>query len=427
MERIGIERAVNKYGLARGWSSNLLRTANGCNVLAFGLDAGARGVKLDEVRPDLIILDDVDDLEDSAEGIAKKYRTITQTVLPTGAKDAAVVFVQNLIHPRSIMAQTLSGEADMLRRRLQSPLVKAVEHLEYEGDGDGGYRVTGGEATWAGKPLETCEAEINKFGLVSFLRECQHEGNVGGQFFPEFEGMDYKGPGLDGRHVCLPEDIPAHWTKFGGLDWGYRAPFCFELFAVDERGNVSAIDEVYQPRLTNPQQAEAVRKCLVANGCNPSDVLITADPAMWAKKVDADGIAKADIEAFWAAGLRCVPANNNRQHGFSNFRDYLAKPGAFRAFKGKCSNLIRTMSLAVYSKTKTEDLDDDADSPPGHMDAVNAARYGLGQRILSSLPPAPGPQIQAFLTGPGGEDIPIHPPKSLPFALTQYEESEHYE
>jgi len=384
MERVGIDRAVNKYGLAKGWSSNLLRTANGCNVLAFGLDAGARGVKLDEVRPDLIVLDDVDDLDDNVEGIAKKYRTITQTVLPTGARDAAVVFVQNLIHPRSIMAQALSGEADMLRRRLQSPPVMAVKGLAYEGDGDGGYRVTAGVSTWEGKPLEACEAEINKFGLVSFLRECQHEGNVGGRFFSEFEGIDHGGPGVDGRHVCLPFDVPAHWTRFGGLDWGYRAPFAFILNAVDESGDVCAIDEVYTPGLTNPQQAEAVKRCLESNGCKLSDVLITADPSMWAKKVHSDGIARADIEDFWSVGLRCVQANNNRAHGFSNFRNYLASPGGFRAFKGKCPNLIRTMALAVFSKTSVEDLDDDADSPPGHMDIVNAERYGLGQRIRAS-------------------------------------------
>ena len=62
MEKCGIERAVNKYGYSKGWNAQKLRTANGFNVLAFGLDTGARGVKLDNLRPDMIILDDIDEM-----------------------------------------------------------------------------------------------------------------------------------------------------------------------------------------------------------------------------------------------------------------------------------------------------------------------------------------------------------------------------
>src|SRR5690349_6707416 len=60
-ETLGIPRSVNAYGNSLGWSMDLLRVANGFNVLALGLDAASRGVKLDDVRPDLIVLDDVDE------------------------------------------------------------------------------------------------------------------------------------------------------------------------------------------------------------------------------------------------------------------------------------------------------------------------------------------------------------------------------
>ena len=53
-ERIGAERAVGKYGSSKGWRRNQLRTDNGFNVAALGLDVAARGIKLDEFRPDLI-------------------------------------------------------------------------------------------------------------------------------------------------------------------------------------------------------------------------------------------------------------------------------------------------------------------------------------------------------------------------------------
>jgi LAGLIDADG-like domain len=54
MEEIGIERAVSQYGYSKGWTASRLRTGNGFNVLAYGLDAHSRGVKLDNLRPDLI-------------------------------------------------------------------------------------------------------------------------------------------------------------------------------------------------------------------------------------------------------------------------------------------------------------------------------------------------------------------------------------
>ena len=147
MERCGIERALNRYGFSKGWNASKLRTANGFNVLAFGLDTGARGVKLDHLRPDFIILDDIDELDDSVNRVEKKIATITQTILPAKSTDCAIVFVQNKIHANSVMAQVLSGELDMLQNRIQSPIVPAVEGLTYEPiareNGRVGYKITG--------------------------------------------------------------------------------------------------------------------------------------------------------------------------------------------------------------------------------------------------------------------------------------------
>ena len=62
LERVGVRRAVNEYGASKGWRHEEIRTANGFNVTAFGLDSGMRGVKLDEFRPDVIIFDDIDEI-----------------------------------------------------------------------------------------------------------------------------------------------------------------------------------------------------------------------------------------------------------------------------------------------------------------------------------------------------------------------------
>jgi hypothetical protein len=181
-EALGIPRAVGTYGNALGWTMDLLRVANGFNVLALGLDAASRGVKLDDVRPDLIVLDDVDDRHDSEEVVDKKIETLTQSVLPAGSADAAVLVVQNRIHENSIVAQLVDGKADFLLNRLayQEP---AVIDLEYEPDPqpDGRvlFRIVGGTATWEGQNLATCEAQLNEWGPRAFIREAQHDTSEG--------------------------------------------------------------------------------------------------------------------------------------------------------------------------------------------------------------------------------------------------------
>ena len=240
-------------------------------------------------------------------------------------------------------------------------------------------------------------------------------------------------------HTCLPFDIPAHWKWWGGNDWGVAAPFCFLLGAVDERGNIVVVDEVYQPGLTDAQQAAEVASLLAryglkrAAGTSPDNSAyslspgIFADQSMWFEKRDGGGLGYKNIEAYLAAGLPMLPASKNEQGAWSNVRAYLSRPGRLRVFRGRCPNLIRTMPQMKRNPMHPERMAEVWENKPVEDHAPATLSYLLNGRIVASEPPAPGPQVQAFLTGPGGEDVPIIAPKSLPFALTSYEESEHYE
>lgn len=174
-EHLGIDRAVNKYNQSKGWTQQILRAANGFNVVSLGLDAGVRGVKLDQYRPDLIILDDVDNRHDSAAVVAKKIETITESILPTGAPDYAVLFIQNMVHKDSVAAQLYDGRAAFLLDRDPIRLWPAVEGLTYEQTPEGTFRITGGTPTWAGQSLATCQSQMNDWGVTAFLQEAQHE------------------------------------------------------------------------------------------------------------------------------------------------------------------------------------------------------------------------------------------------------------
>jgi hypothetical protein len=176
-------RAVNKYGSSRGWRRNRLRTAAGFTVDAVGLDTAARGIKIEEARPGLIVFDDIDGRHDSQATTDKKRETITQTLIPAGSADRALMFIQNLVHPTSIFAQLADGSAGFLTQAHISGPVPAVEDLTYAAKRDR-IVITSGTPTWAGQDLDTCQADIDEIGITAFLQEAQHEVEAppGGMF-----------------------------------------------------------------------------------------------------------------------------------------------------------------------------------------------------------------------------------------------------
>lgn len=177
LEGAGIPRAVNVYNNSKGWTQQLLRAVNGFNVVSLGLDAASRGVKLEEYRPDLIIFDDVDGRHDTPETKRKKIETITETIIPSGSADCAIVFVQNLVYDGSIASDLAFGRADWLLDRLPVVVEPAAHDLVYEQvsqeDGTYRYRVMGGVATWEGQDLATIERQLNDWGRRAFEREAQ--------------------------------------------------------------------------------------------------------------------------------------------------------------------------------------------------------------------------------------------------------------
>ncbi len=186
----GVDRSVSVHGHSKGWRRNVLRAANGFNVQGIGLDVSVRGIRMDEFRPDLIVLDDIDNEKDTPKITAKKEQSIKTSIIPAGSTDVAVLFIQNLIIEHGIMAKLADGRADWLLRRNLGAKEPAVYDMEVELVPDHEkpdrkvYRIASGTASWAGQSIEQCEALINEIGLEAFLRESQHEvKGASGTFF----------------------------------------------------------------------------------------------------------------------------------------------------------------------------------------------------------------------------------------------------
>lgn len=177
------ERRLNKYGSSRGWRRNRLRTASGFTIDAIGLDVAARGVKLDEDRPDLLIFDDLDGKLDTAATTDKKLATLTHTLLPAASDAPAVLAIQNLVIPDGIFARLADGRADFLADRIVSGPHPAIRNLTTE-QRHGRTVVTGGDPTWPAMGLEVAQAQIDEMGITAYRAEKQHdvEAPAGGMF-----------------------------------------------------------------------------------------------------------------------------------------------------------------------------------------------------------------------------------------------------
>lgn len=198
--------AVGLHGNRLGWRQNRLRTASGFSVTALGLEVAARGAKMDEQRPDLIVLDDIDSELNSDKAVQKKIVALTQKLLPTGSRDCVVLAVQNLVHHRSIFSRMAVStgwpgledleEADFISDRHISGPFPAVLDATYERVG-GRWTVQGIPA-WEGQGLDWCNAEIGKIGKLAFQSECQHE--VAEQLGGMYDEVEFE--------HCAPDEVP---------------------------------------------------------------------------------------------------------------------------------------------------------------------------------------------------------------------------
>lgn len=227
---------VGLHGNRAGWRQAELRTESGSMVRAVGLDASSRGIKDDEVRPDFYILEEIDKITDGPEAVAKKILILTSDILPTRGDPPAVIFPQNLIHRNSVMAHVMDGRTGLLSTAIKVGPIKAFTNLAWARDPDNAARgiLLAGEPTWQGFGLREAQADVDIFGIESFLTECQQElsAAVQGAVYPAYseihhvitqsEFLRYFGADAwDEQRQAIK--LPNHGEMAMGIDFGTTA------------------------------------------------------------------------------------------------------------------------------------------------------------------------------------------------------------
>jgi hypothetical protein len=214
---------IGAHGNQRGWRQDYLATASGWGILPVGLDQGIRGGRKDDDRFSLIVLDDIDDHDDSAALVEKKLDTISRTILPAGDPSTVVLFAQNLIHEDSVLNQVYTRRSDVLSDRREFGPHKSFEEVELElhPEHAGKFIIKSARPTWGHIDLAAARLFLSRSGHKGFMAEYQHEFDVD-------ESERVLKNWRDDIHVITWDEfeqvfglreIPARWNKACANDW----------------------------------------------------------------------------------------------------------------------------------------------------------------------------------------------------------------
>lgn len=218
---------ANACGVGRVWQAGTIVTATDAKVQVAGSGKKLRGLRHGAYRPDLVVLDDIENDEQvrSPEQRDKLHNWLTKTVLPLGAagEKLDIVYIGTVLHYDSVLSRTLNNPA--WRSARFKALIELPENMalwekweaHYLNDGellaDAFYQThkaemdKGAIVSWLARPLLTLMKIRARDGHATFDSEYQNDP-VSGESAP-FAHV------LDGHfYTALPENL----VCFGALD-----------------------------------------------------------------------------------------------------------------------------------------------------------------------------------------------------------------
>lgn len=178
-------------------------------------------------------------------------------------------------------------------------------------------------------------------------------------------------------HVVEPFPVPAEWTRYLAVDFGFAVPYA-ALWVARPPGTESLFvyREHYGAGVPVREQARRAREASVDERIS----LIVVDPAMFAREKDENGRPMKSAADIWQeefAGVSVVKGNNERVPGAVLMQELLAwtgqeevvVPPRLRVFS-TCENVIRTLPALQRDKNRPEDVD-----TSGEDHCYDALRY----------------------------------------------------
>ena len=170
------------------------------------------------------------------------------------------------------------------------------------------------------------------------------------------------------RHVIEPFEIPIHWERIKGIDYGYASESCCIWAAVDPSdGTLIVYRELYRKGLLATDLAQMLTEMEIND---PMSVRGVLDTACWSRT----GTTGPTVgETLVKAGHKLRPADKNRIAGKIQIHEYLKLQNSGRPrlqIFNTCPNLIRELQSIPLDKNNPEDVDTHASDH-----AYDALRY----------------------------------------------------
>ena len=180
-----------------------------------------------------------------------------------------------------------------------------------------------------------------------------------GAAFTEFNPFD---------HVITPFEIPVHWERSKGIDYGYASESACVWGAVDPSdGTLIIYRELYRKGLLGTELAGMLTEMEMEDPFSVQGVL---DTACWSRT----GTTGPTVgETLQRAGHKLRRADKNRIQGKIQIHEYLKLTQSGRPkiqIFNTCPNLIRELQSIPLDKAKPEDVDTHASDH-----AYDALRY----------------------------------------------------
>ena len=199
-----------------------------------------------------------------------------------------------------------------------------------------------------------------------------HEGS----YFPEFSH----------KHILTPFNVPKHWPRYLGFDWGYRSPFAAVWGAIcsgkgDDgketeipKGAIVIYRELWGRQIENKEQAERIASLSVGE-----NVHAVADPSIFSSQGGPSindqfntVFAKYKHPSFRAA-------DNERISGWSQIRRRLQADPPMLYFFSTCPYLLESLPALQLDSKNHEDADSTGDDH-----ACDALRYLCKERLMEA-------------------------------------------
>ena len=174
-------------------------------------------------------------------------------------------------------------------------------------------------------------------------------------------------------HIVDPFEIPLHWERLKGIDYGYASESACVWGAVDKTdGTLIIYRELYRKGLLATELARLITEMEINDPFSVPGVL---DTACW----NRTGTTGPTVgETLVKAGHKLRRADKNRVAGKIQIHEYLKVQQSGRPklqIFNTCPNLIRELQSIPLDKSNPEDVDTHA---PDH--AYDALRYLIMSR-----------------------------------------------